>query len=136
MVTLLTMFDFNAAFDAVDHQSVLLHLNHSYGIGGTVLSWLESFLTDCTKTVTFAGKQSMSTNIRYDVPQGSLLGLLLHNLCTADIIRIAASFGIHVYCYADDIQLSVSCLAKDTSAAVARLIAGLHCCQRFMDGLK
>ena len=99
MVTVLMMLDLSAAFDTVDHQILILRLNRSLGIGRTALSWLKSFLTDSTQTVTLAGKQSMPTNIHYDVPQGSILGSLHYNLCTADIMRIAASFGIHVYCY-------------------------------------
>ena len=56
MFTLLTMLDLSAAFDTVDYQTLILRLNRSFNIGGTVLSWLESFLTDRSQTVTSAGK--------------------------------------------------------------------------------
>ena len=47
----------------------------------------------------------MPTNIHYVVPWGSALRPLIYNLNTAHIIRIAVFYGIHVHCYADDIQL-------------------------------
>ena len=60
---------------------------------------------------------------QYRMPQNSMLGPSLFNLYTADVNKIAESFGIQIHCYADDVQLYIHCLANDAPIAVARLLA-------------
>ena len=43
-VTLLGLLDLSAAFDCVDHDILLRRLRHEFGICGTALEWLASFL--------------------------------------------------------------------------------------------
>ena len=50
-VTLLCLLDLSAAFDTVDHDILLDRLQMSFGVHGTVLSWLESFLRGRTQSV-------------------------------------------------------------------------------------
>ena len=57
-VTLLGLLDMSAAFDTVDHDILLFRLKSSFGVDGTVLSWLESFLRDRTQRVAFNGQSS------------------------------------------------------------------------------
>ena len=40
----LTLFDLSAAFDTVDHTTLIRYLEYSYGIGGNVLGWLSTYL--------------------------------------------------------------------------------------------
>ena len=47
-VTLLALLDVSAAFDCVDHSILLSRLQSTFGLGGVVLSWIRSFLTDRT----------------------------------------------------------------------------------------
>ena len=65
-----------------------------------------------------------------------MLGPLLFNLYTADIIRIAESFNVSIHCYTDDIQLYVSCFAADAPAAVARLLACIEVINRWLGSNK
>ena len=64
--------------------------------------------------------------------QGSVSSLLLFSLYTADVIRIAYSFGVRVHCYADDLRLYVQCRADDAAAAVTRLLACIEAIYRWM----
>ena len=120
-VTILALLDLSAAFDTVDHDILLQRLTRTYGIGGTVLRWIRSFLTGRVQIVNYAGKRSVTSTLTCGVPQGSVSGPILFNLYTADVIRIAQSFGVSVHSYADDLQLNVHCRAEDSVAAVMRV---------------
>ena len=104
-VTQLAALDLSAAFDCVDHHTLLERLGISYGLGGCVLDWIASFLHNRSQTVSFAGGLSAASTVLYGVSQGSVLGPLLYVLYTADVCDIAASHQVHIHCYADDIQL-------------------------------
>ena len=82
-VTILALLDLSAAFDTVDHDILLQRLSYSYGIGGTALHWLKSFLTDRVQAVIFGDQQSTRTQLTCGVPQGSVSGPLLFTLYTA-----------------------------------------------------
>jgi hypothetical protein len=56
--TILALFDLSAAFDTIDHNTLLHRLSFTYGIGGTVLRCIESFLTGRYVVVYFADQQS------------------------------------------------------------------------------
>jgi len=57
------------------------------------------------------------------VPQGSVLGPLLFALYSADVIKIAASHGVYIHVYADDMQTYASCSAQDQQIVTSRLLA-------------
>ncbi len=56
-VSLLLLIDYSKAFDMVDHQVLLRKLEH-YGIRGTVLAWMKSYLENRTQYVTIDGTDS------------------------------------------------------------------------------
>ena len=69
-VTLLGLLDMSAAFDIVDFQILLHRLKVSYGLDGQVLQWFQSFLSDRTQIVSFAGCRSSPSKLDCKVPQG------------------------------------------------------------------
>ena len=74
MLTLL--IDLTKAFETIDHR-ILLRKLYSYGIRGSMLKWMQSYLTDRLQYVVFDGKVSETHGIKCGVPQGSILGPLL-----------------------------------------------------------
>jgi len=57
-VTLLAMLDLSAAFHCVDHDIVLRRLRLAFGIKGSALAWLSSFLSARTQRVYYLGQLS------------------------------------------------------------------------------
>jgi hypothetical protein len=120
-IGLLGLLDMSAAFDTVDHEILLLRLESSFGISGTALAWLRSFLSGRTQQVVFNGGQSLLNTVTTGVPQGSVLGPLLFLLYTADIPLIAGQFGLGVHCYADDGQLYIFDRAGHSDRLVSKV---------------
>ena len=65
--------NFRAAFDRVNHLSILYKLC-SVGIGGSVLSISTQFLSNQSQQVMVDGCRSKLINVVSGVPQGSVLG--------------------------------------------------------------
>ena len=75
MITLLIDLK-KALIDTIDHR-ILLRKLYSYEIRGSMLKWMESYLTDRSQYVVFDGKVSQTRGMKCGVPQGSILGPLL-----------------------------------------------------------
>ena len=54
-VSILTLLDLLAAFDTIDHDILIHHLQHVFGIQGTALSWCKLYLTDKQQIVSVNG---------------------------------------------------------------------------------
>ena len=83
--TALILLDFLAAFDTIDY-SILLHcLQTWFGIGGSVLKWLTSYLSEHYQSIKFGSTLSDLCKLLFGVPQGSVLGPLLFSLYTTPL---------------------------------------------------
>ena len=93
--------DASAAFDRVWHEALIFKLKQ-IGVGGQLLRWIESYLTNRRQRVIVNGQFSEWVSISAGVPQGSILGPLLFLIYINDIVQNLESF---IALYADDANL-------------------------------
>ena len=103
----------------MDHSILLNRLSISYGISGSALDWMHSFIVDRTHadgSLRWFGLKACSVLEL----QGSVLGPILYVLYTADVQKLVESFGFKVHLYADDTQFHDSCRSTDAAVLAAR----------------
>ncbi len=87
---------------------LIQRLKFRYGIGGTALAWLASYLENREQRLVVKDAVSKSFPLSLGVPQGSVMGPLEFILYTGPLSdTIKSLHGIHHMIYADDIQLYV-----------------------------
>jgi len=67
------LLDLTAAFDTVDRHILLDRLQLAFAIRGSVIDWNQSFITNRSQTVSFAGDVSTESVVTCDVPQDNVL---------------------------------------------------------------
>ena len=96
--------DLAKAFDSVNHK-ILLQKLEKYGVRGTPLMFIESYLSNRWQYVKLNDISSNLERINIGIPQGSILGPLLFLLYINDLPN-ASNFFVKLF--ADDIFLSLS----------------------------
>ena len=76
--------DFCKVFDKVDHKILMSKLN-TVRLCGKLLTWIESFLSNCKQEVVINHATSEPVEMISGVPQGSVLGPLLFIIMISDI---------------------------------------------------
>ena len=123
-VVLLILLDLSAAFDTVDHHTLIARLK-SFGIGGRVLEWFQSYLEDRHQSVTISKHSSSRRQLNQGLPQGSVLGPVLFSLYMSPLARIIERHNLSGHFYADDTQLY---FAFPPSSTLADIEAKANAC--------
>ena len=107
-VTMLLLLDLSAAFDTVCHKTLINRLEKRVGITGKALEWFSSYLENRQQCVSINNTKSKYSNLKFGVPQGSVLGPILFSLYTLPLADILKEHGVLYHLYADDTQVYMS----------------------------
>ena len=108
--------DVSKAVDCIDHNLLITKLSW-YGVTPKSLKLIFSYLSNRTQGVRINNSYSRKSEIKYDVPQGSVLGPLLFNIDLIDLFLECEDDNISSY--ADD-TTPYSC-AQDISSVISEL---------------
>ena len=103
-VNFLILLDLSVAFDTVLFHLLMNRLLNRFGITGTVLKWIESYLTERTQRVMIDEFLSDPVTLKHGVLQGSVLEPILYTLFTSPVGDISRSHNIGYHGFADDTQ--------------------------------
>ena len=105
LVSLVALLDLSAAFDTIDHSILLKRLDITFGVRGTALAWIASYVSGRSQCVLVDGSLSDPCPLLYGVPQGSVLGPILFTLYAQPLSDVIGSHGCDYHKYADDTEL-------------------------------
>ena len=120
-VTALTLLDLSAAFDTIDHSTLLERLRVHFGISGTVFQWFKSYISNRQQRVHIDGSRSCPQDLHFGVPQGSVLGPFLFCLYTTSISQLINTHDVSHHMYADDTQVYIELSQSDTHKSISSL---------------
>ena len=103
----LVLLDLSAAFDTIDHEKILYHLETRFGINGTALDWFRSYLSNRSQAVRINNSSSEKMYLNF----GVLRSLSLDQFSSLYMLllwwTLQKKHGVNHMLYADDTQLYV-----------------------------
>jgi len=96
-------------------------LHTRFGLRGTALAWIKSYLTNHSQAVVIKDVHFFSANLICGVPQGSVLGPLLFSLYVAPIEDIIMAHGLQSMIFADDMQMYLVMQRSEQSSCLSKL---------------
>ena len=116
------MLDLSAAFDTLDHHTLLIERLRSYfGFSDTALQWFSSYLHGRSQRVIIDDTISSPRYLELGVPQGSILGPLLFTLYIAPLQDVIQAYNLNCMFYADDRQVYIAVNPNHPSDALTTL---------------
>ena len=108
--------DFSKAFDKVPHKRLMMQLQ-VHGIAGSLLKWIESWLSERQQRVMLNGTKSSWQDVLSGVPQGSVLGPLLFIIF---VNNIESGLSSRVLKFADDLKVFRAITGQNERASLQR----------------
>ena len=118
---ILVLLDLSSAFDTIDRAMLFNLWQDIFGISGSALDLLKSYLDDRTQCVQIDGIVSEYAKLVCGVPQGSVLGPLSFCAYMYPICSILRHHGIDYHIYADDTQLYITFDLSDPTIALDKI---------------
>ena len=100
--TVIVFLDLSAAFDTIDHETLLNILSEEIGIKGIALQWFRSFLTGRTQRVNINNHLSDILLVLFGAPQGTVLGPRLFSIYVRNQPKVFNIFKFKATSFADD----------------------------------
>ena len=128
----LLLLDMNAAFDTLDHTTLLNRFNKEFGIRGKSLKWFESYFCERTQSVVIRGVTSEPVPLGQGVPQGSVIvpkAYIMYTKSLGDIICRTSWAAISYMCrrYADIYATITPLQHREIKAVLERLVYVAYC---------
>ena len=128
---MLVGLDLSAAFDTIRHDILTSRLSTDFGITGSALSWITSYLSDRTQFIKMGRHSSAPSVLGAGVPQGSVLGPLLFTTYTTPVSDIINQSNISFHQYADDTCLFTVLSCDNPQTMIQPLIDCVHKIQQW-----
>ena len=117
-VTALTLIDFSAACDTVDHTILLRRLDDWSRAPWKGHDWLKSYLIGRCHRIKLGDCLSSKADFTFWVPRGSVLGPLLFTLYITGLSSMISEHAIPLYLHASGSRLYFSFASGDSAAAL------------------
>jgi hypothetical protein len=119
--TVLVALDQSAAFDCIDHWTLINRLRQTFGIRGNALDWLSSYLHGRSSFVRYNNVSSATSPVDTGIAQGSSLGPFLFSVYISPLASVVRSLGVRHHQYADDTQIYIAATKEDLSSRIGLL---------------
>ena len=99
-------------------SAYFIHWNHHLVSKARFLDWFQSYLTGRTQTAQIKKSTSEPHELKYGVPQGSVLGPILFTIYTTPLGQLIRRHGLTFHLYADNTQLYLAFKPSEPSSIV------------------
>ena len=124
-VSLVLLLDLSKAFDSVCHETLFLKCDKL----NVDEFWFRDYLSDRTQSVKIGSVISSQRNVKFGVPQGSILGPILFLIYINDMSDVLKDYILVQY--ADDTQIIISGKISELEDLVKRAESALNNAKKY-----